>query len=411
MKNWKQMLFSLTLSAGLLTGAAAPALAAPQQPAVKVNNQTVEYKTGAPVNSQGTTLVPLRATLEAMDAKLQNAAGDTIHAIIDGKAVTLKSKLTVINGVTYAPVRVLGDAAGYEVSWDAQTRTVILQTKTAAGGSQTAVNTAGGRGFMWEVESNGNTVYLVGSMHIADDSFYPLSPEFEEAFAEADYLGVEIDISKAADEAQQKLVLEMGMYQDGTTLKDHISGETYAKLGVVLKQAGLQANALDKFKPWVAETTLSSLKSATAGYEASSGIDLYFIQKAIERKLPIVELESYESQLGMFNNFSKELQEANLLAAIDNYDEIDDSIDVMAEIWKSGNDELLLQLTNSFAGDAEYYKAMLVDRNIGMADKIDGYLKNGKNEEYFIVVGAAHYLGEHGIVKLLQDKGYTVVRK
>lgn len=404
MKNWKQMLFSLTLSAGLLTGAAAPALAAPQQPAVKVNNQTVEYKTGSPVNNQGTMLVPLRATLEAMKAKLQNAAGDTIYAIIDGNAITLKSKLTVINGVTYAPVRVLGDAAGYEVSWDAQTRTVILKSKTA-------VNTAGGRGFMWEVESNGNTVYLVGSMHIADDSFYPLSPEFEEAFAEADYLGVEIDISKAADEAQQKLVLDMGMYQDGTTLKDHISGETYAKLGLVLKQAGLQANALDQFKPWVAESTLSSLKSATAGYEASSGIDLYFIQKAIERKLPIVELESYESQLGMFNNFSKELQEANLLAAIENYDEIDDSIDVMAEIWKSGDDELLLQLTNSFAGDAEYYKAMLVDRNIGMADKIDGYLKNGKNEEYFIVVGAAHYLGEHGIVKLLQDKGYTVVRK
>ena len=55
---------------------------------------------------------------------------------------------------------------------------------------------------MWEVESNGNTVYLVGSMHIADDSFYP-RPEFEEAFAEADYLGVEIDISKAADEERE----------------------------------------------------------------------------------------------------------------------------------------------------------------------------------------------------------------
>ena len=54
---------------------------------------------------------------------------------------------------------------------------------------------------------------------------------------------------------------------------------------------------------------------------------------------------------------------------------------------------------------------MLIDRNIGMADKIDGYLKNGKNEEYFIVVGSAHYLGEHGIVKSPQDKGYTVVRK
>ncbi|WP_225999808.1 TraB/GumN family protein [Paenibacillus sp. BJ-4] len=76
-----------------------------------------------------------------------------------------------------------------------------------------------------------------------------------------------------------------------------------------------------------------------------------------------------------------------------------------------GNDEQLLKLTNSFSDDEKYNQAMLIDQNIGMADKIDGYLKNGKNEEYFIVVGAAHYLGEIGIVKLLEDKGYTVELK
>ncbi|WP_426253101.1 TraB/GumN family protein [Paenibacillus pabuli] len=43
--------------------------------------------------------------------------------------------------------------------------------------------------------------------------------------------------------------------------------------------------------------------------------------------------------------------------------------------------------------------------------KPDGYLTNGKGEEYFIVVGAAHYLGDQGIVKLLEDKGYAVERK
>ena len=142
-------------------------------------------------------------------------------------------------------------------------------------------------------------------MHIADKSFYPLRPEFEEAFAEADYLGVEIDLSKAADEEQQKLVLSFGSYQDGTTLKDHISSETYSKLGDILKEKGLEPNALDAFKPWVVETTLATLKSTDAGLEASSGVDLYFIQKAIERKIPVIELESYQSQLGMFDNFSK----------------------------------------------------------------------------------------------------------
>lgn len=405
MKNWKRMLLSLTISVGLLASAA-PAMAAPQETSVKVNDQAVEYTVGAPMNNKGTTLVPLRTTLDAMDVKLTTATDDTITAVVDGKTITLKSKLTRINGVTYAPIRIVGDATGYEVNWDAKTRTVLLVSKEAETAEQT-----GGRGFMWEVESNGNTVYLVGSMHIADDSFYPLREEFEKAFAEADYLGVEIDISKAADEAQQKLILDLGSYQDGTTLKDHVSSETYTKLGDILKKNGLEPNALDAFKPWVAESTLASLKSAAAGYEASAGVDLYFIQKAIESKLPIIELESYESQLGMFNDFSKELQEETLKATLDNFDVLDDSVNQMAEMWKTGNDEQLLDLTNNFSDNEEYNQAMLIDRNIGMADKIDGYLKSDKKEEYFIVVGAAHYLGEHGIVKLLEDKGYTVERK
>jgi len=404
MKHWKRMLLSITISAGLMA-TAVPAMAAPQQPAVKVNDHAVQYAGGAPVIEQGTTYVPLKTTLQAMDAKLTDAANDTIHAVVNGKTITLKGKLKRINGVTYAPIRVVGDAAGYEVRWDAKTRTVLLVSK----GAETVKT--GGKGFMWEVENNGNTVYLVGSMHIADDSFYPLRPEFEEAFAEADYLGVEIDLSKSADEAQQQLVMDMGMYQDGTTLKDHISGETYAKLGKILQQSGMKPDALDAFKPWVVETTISSLKSIKAGYEATAGIDLYFIQKAIERKIPVVELESYESQLSMFNGFSKALQEKNLNTALDNFDVLDDGVDKMAEMWKTGNDEQLLELTNSMAAEPEYNKGMLIDRNEKMAEKIDGYLKNGKKEEYFIVVGAAHYLGEHGIIKLLQDKGYTVVRK
>lgn len=404
MKHWKRMLLSITISAGLMA-TAAPAMAAPQQPAVKVNNHAVQYAGGAPIIEQGTTYVPLKSTLQAMDATLTGAANDTIHAVVNGKTITLKGKLKRINGVTYAPIRVVGDATGYEVRWDAKTRTVLLISK----GTETAKT--GGKGFMWEVENNGNTVYLVGSIHIADNSFYPLRPEFEEAFAEADYLGVEIDLSKAAGEAQQKMVMDMGMYQDGSTLKDHISGETYAKLGKILQQSGMKPDALDAFKPWVVETTISSLKSVKAGYEAAAGIDLYFIQKAIERKIPVVELESYESQLSMFNGFSKELQEKNLNNALDNFDVLDDGVDKMAQMWKTGNDEQLLELTNSMAAEPEYNKAMLIDRNEKMAEKIDGYLKNGKKEEYFIVVGAAHYLGEHGIIKLLQDKGYTVVRK
>ncbi|OPA75612.1 polysaccharide biosynthesis protein GumN [Paenibacillus selenitireducens] len=401
MKNWKKSLLALMISAGMLM-AAAPAMAAPQTPALKVNDENIGFASSAPIIDQGVTMVPLRSTLQALNVKLTDVKDGTIHAVAGDRKITLSSKTKLINGVTYVPVRTVGEAAGYEVYWDQSTRTVLLLSKTTQ---------AGARGFMWEVKHSGNTVYLVGSMHIADDSFYPLRAEFEQAFAEADYLGVEIDLSKAADKEQQQLIMNIGMYQDGTTLKDHVSKETYAKVEEILKKNGMKPDALDAFKPWVAETTLGSLKAIKAGYEATEGIDLYFIQKAMERKIPVLELESYESQLSMFDHFSKELQEKNLNAALDNFDVLNDTVDNMADMWKQGDDKALLELTNSMAGDAEYNKAMLIDRNIGMADKIDGYLKSDKKAEYFIVVGAAHYLGEHGVIKLLEDKGYTVERK
>lgn len=98
----------------------------------------------------------------------------------------------------------------------------------------------------------------------------------------------------------------------------------------------------------------------------------------MERKLPIIELESYESQLGMFNGFSPKLQEDNLLAVLNNFDQVDDSVAAMADMWKTGNDAALLELVQEMGKNEEFNKAMLVDRNIAITEKIEGYLK-GQN--------------------------------
>ncbi|WP_411344972.1 TraB/GumN family protein [Paenibacillus sp. WLX1005] len=459
MRKWHHKILSLVLAAGLLA-TSAPALASAAQPlTVKVNDKKVEYRagSGAPTVQQKTTLVPLRSTLKAMGITLSSASGNSITAIVNGKSVTVKSKLTKINGVVYVPIRTFGELTGYTVSWNAKTRTIQLTsapavpvttepittqpvdstttapTDSTATPTTPAASTAptdsspspaattetadtGGRGFMWEVQANGNTVYLVGSMHIANDSFYPLRKEYEEAFSQADYLGVEVDVTKTTDEQFFEQIRQMGTYQDGSTLPNHIAADTYAKLGKYLQANGIKSGDMDRFKPWVVEMFIDSAATANSSYEAASGIDRYFLKQAAERNVPVIELESGESQLSMLNNFSPELQDALLYFALRDLEENDngkqdEAIDNMAETWKTGNEAELLKMTTSSADIPEYHKAMLVDRNIGMANKIDGYLKSGGNKQYFIVVGAAHYLSDDGILHLLEKKGYTVVRK
>ncbi|MFD1884573.1 TraB/GumN family protein [Paenibacillus wenxiniae] len=468
MKNWHHPLLSLVLAAGLLV-TATPALASAAQPlTVKVNDKKVEYSTGvAPTVQQQATLVPLRSTLKAMGITLSSVSGNQITAIFNGKSVTVKSKLTKLNGTVYVPIRTFGDLTGYAVSWNAKTRTIQLTAPVtvpattkpvttqpvttqpadsttapaadttvpapSAGATLPATSTTpatpppatatpapaadtGGKGFMWEVQANGNTVYLVGSMHIANDSFYPLRKEYDQAFAEADYLGVEVDITKTTDDHFYRQIAQMGTYQDGSILPNHIAADTYAKLGKFLKDNGKEPDALNEFKPWVVEMIVDSMAYSNSKYQADNGIDLYFLKQAAARKLPVIELESDQSQLSMLDNFSPQLQDLLLYSALRGFEDYadgktDDSVDKMAETWKTGNEVELYNMTTSSADIPEYHKAMLVDRNLRMVDKIDGYLRNGGGKQYFIVVGAAHYLSDDGIVHLLQKKGYTVVRK
>ena len=56
------------------------------------------------------------------------------------------------------------------------------------------------KAFFWQVtsgqpESGQTTVYLMGSIHFADQSFYPLRSEIEQAFDRSDYLAVELDVN------------------------------------------------------------------------------------------------------------------------------------------------------------------------------------------------------------------------
>jgi hypothetical protein len=57
-------------------------------------------------------------------------------------------------------------------------------------------------------------------------------------------------------------------------------------------------------------------------------------------------------------------------------------------------------------GSKSLTKKLLDDRNVAMATQLDEYLK-GK-EPIFVVVGAAHIIGDKGIAKMLRDKGYKV---
>lgn len=294
---------------------------------------------------------------------------------------------------------------------------------------------AGGKGVFWKVESNGNTVYLLGSVHMANSTIYPLSDEVMDAFYASDVLYVEANISASEEDIQY--FMNKATYSDGTTLKNHVTPALYEKFVSMCKLLELDATQLEIYKPWFISNQVSaylmtlSNDDSAATNQAGLGIDNYFIEKSMLTAKPVDEMEGVQFQADMFDNLSSEYQVTSLEALCDSIikaasgdaststatqDTQTDAtssaniLNTWLEYWRTGN---LKDFQESFSsqsgsGDDEFSKMLFGKRDIGMADKIDAMLKAEGKHTYFVVVGSGHYINKGSVVDILRSKGYTV---
>jgi len=263
------------------------------------------------------------------------------------------------------------------------------------------------RFLMWKATSPTVTLYLVGSIHVGNSGMYPLPREVESAFAAAKVLTVEINIKNADQAKGIALVQKYGMYGGGDSLGKHISKETSDALDDFCSKHALPRAGMEQLKPWVVAVTIAAISWKEAGEDPNLGIDMHFLNESKEPQR-IDELESIESQMALFTNATEEEQQALLVSTLKQRDKLKDLIKRIQMAYLSGDPEALQKILDeqSEMGSKSLTKKLLDDRNLTMAARLDEYLK-GK-EPAFVVVGAAHIIGEKGVARLLRDKGYKV---
>lgn len=282
--------------------------------------------------------------------------------------------------------------------------------------AQNTVNAAEDKAFFWQVSLDEVTVYLMGSIHFADQSFYPLRQEIEEAYDHSKFLVVEIDINKTDSGTFNRILLDKGVYTDGSTIKDVISKETWLQLRQQLSALNVPYDSVKNYKPGILVLTLTATQVMQMGFEPQLGIDMHFLSKAAQTEKQVIELETLEQQINLF----LDIPDGDLLLKESLYS-LQDSELLMADMvrfWKQGNDakmnELLFEeAVDEYPAFAEIYDRLFYDRNQQMTIKIEQMLKDKTAEKisYFVVVGSGHMMGERGIVQKLKDKGYDVKRR
>ncbi len=263
---------------------------------------------------------------------------------------------------------------------------------------------------LWKIQSDKAEIYLFGSIHVGKPEMYPFSAEVNQAFNQSENLVLEIDLlSSSMVQAVAWMYLNARLPND-QTLNDVMKPQSISNLQAALKNLKLPYSSVENLKPWMVGMNLEMLMMLNQNYKAELGVDIHFAQRALASRKNVLELESPAEQFAYFDNLSMEQQVFFLDGILEQLDDSSKIVEQMVELWMEGNQkEFETLIISEMLKDPKqqfFYDIFLKKRNIKMADKIAGFLETGGS--YFVVVGAAHYLGEDSIIKYLEKKGVMV---
>lgn len=264
-----------------------------------------------------------------------------------------------------------------------------------------------GRAIIWEYKGDSHTVFIAGSVHLLREKDFPIPPNYNEIYDEADELIFEIDTAVLNDPATAVSMRQLGSFQNGDTVEDHVTPETFAMLEKFLKKRKLPASQLIQMKPGMLALTLSSIEAIRSGARPDLGLEMRYGALAARDGKPTSGLETVEYQVRMFDDFTKEEAEQMLRSTLENLDDITDGLDDLIDAWRAGDAVTLDELVNAEFDDNERLReVILVNRNRNWIPHIEKAFAGERN--VLFMVGAGHLVGKDSVIDMLKARGHKL---
>ncbi len=264
------------------------------------------------------------------------------------------------------------------------------------------------KNFLWKVTAKQGHLYLLGSIHAAQEDMYPLSEEIMQAFRESSVLVLEANLESSSGQNAHAEIVNKAMMKD-KTLSEILPSDLSELLADRCSETGISYDAMQNYRPWFVATQYTMAKLQQIGFDSTSGIDTYFSKQASQAGKEILELEGVEKQIEIMSSFTSEEEIAFVRMTLRNSDQIEAMMQELKRAWLEGDVDYLkkellekpLQEDPSLEG---MYEKLFFVRNREMTEKIIPMIQSGTT--HFVVVGAGHLLGARGILSLLQESGF-----
>jgi len=262
---------------------------------------------------------------------------------------------------------------------------------------------SGEKSLLWEISGNGLSTpsYLYGTIHVMPAKQFETWKVADNLLKDSEQLILEmvIDVPLATQIEWAKQML----LPDGGNLQNLIPEENFNELkAYVLDSLGIKESKFNlylKFKPFA---FYSALIPDVIGKKLES-YEMHYTKIARAKELPVIGLETFEYQMGIFDAIPTDTQVEMLFGEqTDMKKEFDDMIVMYQEqdIYK-----MAIQLEDENEDYPQLADKLVADRNRNWMEKLSGLMVE---HSCFIAVGAGHLAGSDGLIGLLREGGYTV---
>lgn len=255
---------------------------------------------------------------------------------------------------------------------------------------------------LWKISGNGlsEESYLYGTLHLLCEDYLNLSPELSGSIQSADKIVMELDMDDPA------LASEMQKYAgnpDQINLRSMLKkGDAKALDEFLIKHYSTGLDQLGYLRPitLMSMVLVKLLECPIKSYEVS------FVELAQAQEKEIVGLETVEFQMSVFEEISQETQ---LDWIIDMVRDIEGQGEIYLKLMsahKKGDLATIMKLLGETTRDYESYEDILINnRNRNWIAPME---KEMQSQSTIFAVGAGHLGGNQGVVRLLEQRGYTL---
>ncbi|SDP74919.1 hypothetical protein SAMN05216303_106392 [Rhodoferax sp. OV413] len=264
------------------------------------------------------------------------------------------------------------------------------------------------RGFLWRISKGGHTSYLYGTLHIGKPEWAQPGPQTQAALDASQQLALEMDTVPATIQA-----LMAGLARQ----PDQVLAPTLeARLRQAIAQSCLPPALSDMLAPEMQVTMLAIGMLRADGYSGDWGADFRLAAIAHARAMPVVGLEKPQDQVRLLLATNAEDRNEGVQEQLDDMasGKVRRITLRMVRMWDEA-DYATLQRYKAWCECAptnererRAMKALLDDRNLGMAQAIDRL--HGQGTAVFAAVGSLHMVGPTGLPAWMARHGYRVQR-